>query len=52
MVDGIPIDIEVGRVMNLVRGFGWEKREQRLDGDKVVIVIEKKVTPPDVGVPA
>ena len=40
------IDLEVERVMNLVRGFGWEKTEQRLDAEYVIVVIRKKVEIP------
>ncbi len=35
--------IEFERVMNLVRGFGWEMREQKIEDDKIVLVIEKKL---------
>ncbi|KKK58982.1 hypothetical protein LCGC14_3038970, partial [marine sediment metagenome] len=42
----IPIELEVERVMNLVRGFGWEKKEQRMSDNSVVLVIEKKVEVP------
>ncbi|MBA7689380.1 hypothetical protein ES703_97886 [subsurface metagenome] len=37
------IPLEVERVMNLIRGFGWEKREEKLEADKVILVIEKKM---------
>lgn len=39
----IPIDLEVERVMNLVRGFGWEKTEQRIDTEYVHLIIKKKI---------
>ncbi|KKN32641.1 hypothetical protein LCGC14_0811640 [marine sediment metagenome] len=42
-MSSIPVDLEVERVMNLVRGFGWEKREQRIETDKVVLIIDKKI---------
>lgn len=35
------IAMEVERVMNLVRGFGWEKTKEEVLEDKVVIQIEK-----------
>lgn len=35
--------LEVERVMNLVRGFGWEQREMKVGEDKVILTIEKKV---------
>lgn len=40
------VALEVERVMNLIRGFGWEKREEKLEADKVVLVIEKKLRVP------
>lgn len=39
----IPVTLEVERVMNLVRGFGWEKKEERLDAGYVYILIRKAV---------
>lgn len=51
MSPDMPIEIEVERVMNLVRGFGWEKKEQRTENDGVVLVIKKKITVPETGVP-
>lgn len=35
------VTLEVERVMNLVRGFGWTMKEQKIEADKVVLVIEK-----------
>ena len=37
-----PKEIEVQRVMNLVRGFGWEKIREEVQGKKLVITIEKE----------
>lgn len=34
-------EIEVERIMNLVRGFGWEKRKEELIGDELHITITK-----------
>jgi len=39
----IPVVVEVERVMNLVRGFGWEKTEEKLRDGNIVITIEKRV---------
>ena len=47
----IPVVLEVERVMNLVRGFGWEKTEERMDAEFVYLVIKKRVAIPEVGVP-
>lgn len=40
------VALEVERVMNLVRGFGWDKKEEKLEADKVVLVIQKKLPEP------
>lgn len=35
-------EIEVERVMNLVRGFGWEKVQEEIIDDEIFIKIKKK----------
>lgn len=35
--------LEVERVMNLVRGFGWEQTAMLIEDDKVILTIEKKM---------
>jgi len=37
--------IEVERITNLVRGFGWEMKDTKVEGEMITITIEKKVTP-------
>ena len=52
-MDGLTVELEVERIMNLVRGFGWEKTEQRMEGEYVVVVLRKKVAEqPPVAMPA
>lgn len=41
-----PREIEVERLVNIVRGFGWEKQEERLEGDYLIISLQKKWIPP------
>ena len=36
-------EIEVERIMNLVRGFGWEKRKEEQIGDELLITIAKVI---------
>ena len=36
------IEIEVERVMNLVRGFGWEKVKEEIINDEIHIELKKK----------
>lgn len=44
------VEMEVERVMNLVRGFGWEKAKEEILGDEIHIEIKKKI-PPDAQPP-
>ena len=37
-----PREIEVERVINLVRGFGWEKIKEEVIGDELIITLKKK----------
>jgi len=41
-VDAPTVIMEVERVMNLVRGFGWEKVKEELVEDEIHITIKKK----------
>lgn len=36
------VELEVERVMNLVRGFGWDKAKEEIVGDEIQITIKKK----------
>ena len=36
------VAMEVERVMNLVRGFGWEKVKEELVEDEIHITLKKK----------
>lgn len=44
-MEKIQRTLEVERVVNLVKGFGWELVKTEIDGDVLRIVIEKKVMP-------
>lgn len=44
-MEAIQRTIEVERVTNLVRGFGWEVAETKAEEDVLTIVIKKKVVP-------
>jgi len=39
---GPTIAMEVERIMNLVRGFGWEKVKEEIIGDEIHLEIVKK----------
>jgi len=38
--------LEVERVVNLCRGFGWVKTAEKVDGDVITLTIEKKIESP------
>ncbi|MBA7495648.1 hypothetical protein ES702_06237 [subsurface metagenome] len=42
MAEGPSPEIEVERVMNLVRGFGWEKVKEEIINDEVHLEIKKR----------
>jgi len=37
--------MEVDRIENLIRGFGWEVAETRFTNGEVVVIIKKKLAP-------
>ena len=37
--------LEVERVVNIAKGFGWEKIEESLDGNDVKITFKKTIKP-------
>jgi len=38
--------MEVERLVNLIRGFGWNKIIEEIDGDVIVLKIQKSLTFP------
>jgi hypothetical protein len=48
-MEKIQRTIEVERIVNLIKGFGWELLETRSEGGVLQLVIEKKVEPPPSG---
>jgi hypothetical protein len=44
-MDTIQRTIEIERVVNIVRGFGWELVSTNVEGETIQIVIKKTVTP-------
>jgi len=41
-----PKEIEIERVVNLVRGFGWEKIKEEVVGEELILTIKKKFLAP------
>jgi len=40
--------LEIERIVNLARGFGWEKTAEKVEGDKIILTIEKTLESPAV----
>ena len=38
--------LEIERIVNLARGFGWEKTAEVVEGDKIILTIEKTIQSP------
>ena len=47
MPEGYPREIEVERVINVVRGFGWEKVSEELRGDELFLTVKKPFKSPE-----
>lgn len=39
--------LEVERITNLIRGFGWEKVSEDIDEDFIVLRIQKSIKSPE-----
>ena len=37
-----PKEIEIERVMNVIRGFGWEETKREVVGNDLILTIKKK----------
>lgn len=46
------VEMEVERVMNLVRGFGWEKVKEEIFPGEIQITIKKKTAAAEVAAPS
>ena len=44
-MEKIQRTLEVERVVNLVKGFGWDLVSTGVEGDTLTIIIKKMVTP-------
>lgn len=40
----LPIDIEIDRLLNLIRGFGWEMEKKEISDEEVILTITKKIS--------
>ena len=42
-MEGYPVDVEVERIMNVVRGFGWVEVKREVIEDELHLTLKKKV---------
>ena len=42
-----PREIEIERLINLVRGFGWESIKEEVIGDELHVTVKKKFLKPE-----
>jgi hypothetical protein len=40
----LPVDVEIERLLNLIRGFGWEKEKEEISKEEIVLTIKKKIS--------
>lgn len=40
----MPADLEIDRLMNLIRGFGWEIDEKKITDTELTVTVVKKIT--------
>ena len=40
----LPADIEIDRLLNLIRGFGWEMEKKEISEEEIIITIKKKIS--------
>lgn len=40
----LPVDIEIDRLLNLIRGFGWEMEKKEISDEEVILTITKKIS--------
>jgi len=40
----LPVDLEIDRLMNLIRGFGWEMEKKEITNKEIKLAIKKEIT--------
>ena len=41
----LPVTLQIERLMNLIRNFGWEKTKEEMIGDSMHVTVRIKVEP-------
>lgn len=44
-MDAVRRTLEVERIVNLIRGFGWDKKTEETDGETIRLTMEKTIVP-------
>uniref|UniRef100_A0A6M3LER0 Uncharacterized protein n=1 Tax=viral metagenome TaxID=1070528 RepID=A0A6M3LER0_9ZZZZ len=39
----LPVNLEIDRLMNLIRGFGWEIEKKEETAELITVTIKKKI---------
>lgn len=39
----LPVDIEIDRLLNLIRGFGWEMEKKEISDEEITLTIKMKI---------
>lgn len=39
----LPSDLEIERLMNLIRGFGWEMTKKEISDTEIVLTVKKEI---------
>jgi len=39
----LPVDLEIDRLINLIRGFGWEMEKKEITDIDITVTIKKKI---------
>jgi len=39
----LPVNLEIDRLMNLIRGFGWEMEKKEETAELITVTIKKKI---------
>lgn len=40
----LPVEIEIDRLLNLIRGFGWELSSKEITENEIILKINKKIS--------
>jgi len=39
----LPVELEIDRLLNLIRGFGWEMEKKEISETEIILTIKKKI---------